>query len=137
MKSFINIFLLLILPLVWNFAFIQWYLNTRDEVPLNEATIPESTLAFLDSLSNRLIGGGDDHLVFKVDTIGTDSWNNKHDFGRKDTNGFYVCDVDSLFVIYSDTKDPELVEKVHQFALSAIEPLKHMMGRYVYPSDVN
>lgn len=107
-------------------------------MPLSEATIPEGTLAFLDSLSNRLVGGGDDHLVLnRVDTISTDSWNNRHDFGRKDTNGFYVCDVDSLFVIYSDTKDNDLINKVHQFALSAIEPLKDMMGQYIYPYMVN
>lgn len=137
MKNFFNVALLLLIPLFWNFGFIHWCLNTRGEPPLVEAVIPESTLAFLDSLANRFLGG-DDHLVLtQVDSISTDSWNNKHDFGYKDSNGFYVYEVDSLFVIYSDVSDFDLAEKTRQYAHNAIEPMKRLMGHYVYPYMVN
>ena len=137
MKSFFNVFLLLLIPLLWNCAFIKWCIDTRYDAPLTEAVIPESTLAFLDSLSKRLIGG-DDHLVLhRVDSIDADSWNNDHDFGRRDSNDFYVYEDDTMFVIYSDKNNQELLAKTLEYAKSAVRPLEQVMGRYYYPYMVN
>lgn len=133
MKSAGNIFILLLLPVLWNIAFIQWSINTRDEVPLSKAEIPETTLAFLDSIANRMFGGMDHLIIHKVDSLETDSWNNRNDFGQKDSNGFYVYEPDSLFVIYSDTNDGELFLKVHQYSKAAIPHMEEVMGHYVYP----
>ena len=138
MKKYVNVLFLLILPILWNCAFIHWCIKTRNDVPLVEAVIPEETLAFLDSLNNRFIGDGSDHLIIhRLDSIDTNSWNNTSDFGYNDSNGFYTYEIDSLFVIYADCKDYDLVEKTRQFALSAITPMKQVMGQYVYPYMVN
>lgn len=134
MKGFTNVALLLLLPLVWNMAFVFWCVKTRNEAPL----INPNTLAFIDEINNRLIDDGNDHLVLiPVDTLDNDKLKNKNDFGRQDSTGLYVYDVDSLFVIYSDSQEKELIEKVHQYALSAIEPMKEVMGHYVYPYMIN
>jgi hypothetical protein len=132
MKSFLNVLLLLIIPLLWNCAFVQWCIQTRYDAPLAEAVIPESTLAFLDSLGRRLMGG-DDHLVFRQDSLDVDTWDNDHDFGRRDSDGFYVYEEDSMFVIYSDRNDSELLAKTLGYAKSAVGPLERVMGRYHYP----
>ena len=138
MKSFFNLLLLILVPLIWNFAFIQWSIGTRNEVSLDEAKIPESTLAFLDSLSNRILGGSDDHLIMvPVDSLSTESWDNAYDYGQRVENGLYVYEPDSLFVIYCDVQDDDLVKDLHHYVLSAIEPMKKLMGRYVYPYMVN
>ncbi|MBR5103054.1 MAG: hypothetical protein IKV05_00015 [Bacteroidales bacterium] len=137
MKNFFNVLLLLLIPLLWNCAFIKWCIETRYDAPLTEAVIPESTLAFLDSLSKRLLSG-DDHLVLhRVDSINVDSWNNDHDFGRRDSNGFYVYEEDTMFVIYSDKNDSELLAKTLEYARSAVRPLEQVMGQYYYPYMVN
>ena len=137
MKNFFNVLLLLLIPLLWNCAFIKWCIETRYDAPLTEAVIPESTLAFLDSLSKRLLSG-DDHLVLhRVDSINVDSWNNDHDFGRRDSNGFYVYEEDSMFVIYSDRNDSELLSMTLEYAKSAVRPLEQVMGQYYYPYMVN
>ena len=137
MNKFYNVLLLLLIPLLWNCAFIKWCIETRYDAPLTEAVIPESTLAFLDSLSKRLLNG-DDHLVLhRVDTLDADSWDNDHDFGRRDSNGFYVYEEDSMFVIYSDRNDSELLAMTLEYAKSAVEPLEKLMGQYYYPYMVH
>ena len=137
MKNFFNVLLLLLIPLLWNCTFIKWCIETRHDAPLTEAVIPESTLAFLDSLSRRVIYG-DDHLVLhRVDSIDVNSWNNDYDFGRKDSNGFYVYEEDSLFVIYSDRNSQELLGKTLEYAKSAVRPLEQVMGQYYYPHMIN
>lgn len=137
MKNFFNVLLVLLIPLLWNCAFIKWCLDTRYEAPLTEAVIPEGTLAFLDSLGKRLLNG-DDHLVLhRRDSLDADSWNNDHDFGRRDTNGFYVYDEDTMFVIYSDKNDPDILAMTLEYARSAVRPLEQVMGQYYYPYMVN
>ena len=137
MKSFFNVLLVLLIPLLWNCAFIKWCLDTRYDAPLTEAVIPEGTLAFLDSLGKRLLNG-DDHLVLhRRDSLDADSWNNDYDFGRRDTNGFYVYDEDTMFVIYSDKNDPDLLAMTLEYARSAVRPLEQVMGQYYYPYMVN
>lgn len=137
MKSFFNVLLLLLIPLLWNCAFIKWCIDTRYDAPLAEAVIPEGTLAFLDSLGKRLLSG-DDHLVlYRRDSLDADSWNNDHDFGRRDSNGFYVYDEDTMFVIYSDKNDPDLLAMTLEYAKSAVSPLEQVMGQYYYPYMVN
>lgn len=134
MKSTFNLILLLIVPVLWNCMFIQWCINTRDDAPLSQAQIPESTIAFLDSLGSRLMGD-DDHLILRwVDSLDFDSWNNRNDYGQ---DSLYVYEADSLFIIYSDRDDKELMEKVRQYACNAVRPLEQLMGHYVYPSELN
>lgn len=134
MRLFKFILFVILLPVLWNIMFIIWCNEIKDSRSLMMVGIPESTKAFLDSIGNRIIDGVDDGvLIIEVDSIDSGKWNNKTDYGKDNDSGLYCYNADSLFVIYSDTDDMELISKVHGYAVEAIGPLNELMGLYIYP----
>lgn len=136
MKPILNTLLVILIPLLWNCAFIQWSINTRDFVPVSEVKIPEKTLQFLDEIMNRNIEGEDHLTIIRVDSLEMKDWKNETDFGRRADNTLYVYEPDSLFVFYTDKQDMTILQNVYQYALAAIPDLTEVMGQYVYPYQV-
>lgn len=132
MKKYVSLFVLLLLAVLWNASLIKWYLVTDYEKPLVMAQIPESTQRFLIDLNNRLLTGINDHfIIHQIDSLTDDMWNNKGDYGHQ--VNMTKIENDTLFMFYSDIADSTLIERARKYAYEAIEPMKQLMGQYVYP----
>lgn len=132
MNKYVSLLLMLILAALWNASLMEWYLTTRHEKPLIMAQIPESTRRFLVDLNNRLLTGINDHfIIHPVDSLPDDVWNNTGDYGHQ-TN-MPKNEDDTLFIFYADTTDSIFINRARQYAYEAIEPMKQLMGAYIYP----
>lgn len=135
MKKYVSFLVILVLSALWNASLMGWYLVTRYEKPLVMAQIPESTRRFLIELNDRLLTGINDHfIIHQVDSLSDDAWDNSEDFGHQ-TNMIKGED-DTLFVFYADVQDSMLINRARLYAYDAIEPMKQLMGDYVYPYQV-
>ncbi len=134
MKRYASFVIILIVALFWNVSLMGWYLNTQDEKPLILAQIPESTQRFLNELNNKLLSGTNNYFILnQTDSLTDESWLNDGDYGQKDDTGLIKEDMDSLFIFYLDSDDSTLITQARQYAYEAIEPMKQLMGQYVYP----
>lgn len=132
MRKYISFLFLLVLAGLWNALLMRWYLTTSNENPLIMAQIPESTKRFLIDLNNRLLTGINDHfIIHQIDSLTDEMWNNAGDYGHQ-TN-MVKLETDTLFMFYSDVPDSMLIDRARRYAYEAIEPMKQLMGQYVYP----
>lgn len=134
MKKYVSFVAILAVALLWNLSLMGWYLSTQHEKPLILAQIPESTQQFLTELNNKLLSGGNNHFFINhVDSLDSDSWSNEGDYGTQTGTGLTKEASDTLFVFYCDDDGSALTNLARKYAYEAIEPMKQLMGQYVYP----
>mgnify|MGYP003623542512 CR=1 FL=1 len=117
----------------WTAVLSQLYEHGKGSKALIYAKIHPETIAFLDSLSNRL------DLFIRYDPgIRPDDWKDRRNYGEDPETGLGKVE-DEFFVVYfkKDEGERRKAEKVLEWANECIPALAGLLGKYPYPKDVN
>ena len=105
--------------------------------PLKYALIPDGTLNYLKHLSE--LGGEGGGIIVRERGSG-EEWSNKKDLGSREKTGWSKEEDDNFIVYYHRDKEALWQGRalnVLRCANQNIEPLAELMGRYIYPAEVN
>ena len=131
-KNFTFVYVIIFL-LCWIGILGHLYDKGKTSKALIYAEIPEETIRFLDSLSNKM-----DLLIRYDPGIRPEDWKNRYNYGEDPATGLKKIEDDN-FIIYFDEskKETSKAEKILRWANDAIPELAGMLGKYPYPADVN